>query len=526
MVDAAPAVYFLDVPTSSGIGNGKIDKTERAIAVFGLGKGGRSYYALDISNPFTPALKWSLVPDEAANFDMARNLTKPLMDPTALRKIISNMGFSTGTPAFGRIVHNNILRDAVFLGGGFSTPAVDTAFGTKLGRSVLALDVSTGEVLAAVDLSTQASIGPIGSGVIPFEFILNSGMAQRAYFSDYTGGLFSWGQKLAGNATIPKFRADSSELTSWNVRKVFQDDNTMGLSSGGTNNRYTTPPAPFRVGTFNGPVLSGEVEPPAVGIAMISGDRNNPVDQYPAGGPNGLAPVNHQLVVVFDRQDSSSSDLALDDGTADNGPDLGIKPNTAPGVYTGRLVPLPTGSVTATPGPVDCSAGDPNDLAFQIFTPGCSNFYLGNGTDPANWKYGYYVNFPKIDSTTGFVPKGLNPPLVDAGYLFYSYFTPTAYDYCSGGLGTTYSRVISDVMHPIYSDSRPNIALPGGALFSWSGVASNYIGVGNQVLQGGMITNGQNGITTGVSTAVPYMNATKLGGAQNYPKVRVWRTVQ
>ena len=529
MVDGPPSIYFLDLPSSGGNGNGKIDKGERAIAIIGLGKGGRSYYALDISNPFTPALKWSLVPDEMANFNTARNLTG--MDNTTLTNIISNMGFSTGSPAFGRILYNNVLRDAVFLGGGFSVPNVDTAFGAKLGRSVLALDVYTGEVLAAVDLtgitltSKQKAIGPVGSGVIPFEFIANSGMAQRAYFMDYTGGLFAWGSKALGTGSYSNFRADTSELSKWNIRRVFQDDNTMQEITTGnyTSNRYTVPPAPFKVGSFAGPVLSGEVTPAAVGIAMVSGDRNNPVDQY-SDGSNGYTPYRHQLSVVFDRQDSYA--LGLDDGRQDNGPDTGIVPNAVAGAYSGQLVPLPTGPVTTTPSPVDCSAGDDSDKAYQVFTSGCPDFFLGNGTDYTKWKYGFYINFPAVDSTTGFVSKGINPPLLDANSLFYSYFTPTSYNYCNGGLGTTYTRLVADVNHPIDNDSRTNQVVTSGAQFDWAGVASNFIAVGNQVVQGGTITSGENGITTGSSTAVPYLNAIQTNAGTRHSRVRVWRTIQ
>ncbi|MDR2697566.1 MAG: hypothetical protein LBB40_03725, partial [Holophagales bacterium] len=198
MVDGSPAVYHLDIPSpANGIGNGVIDRGERAVAVFGLGKGGRSYYALNIENPFKPETQWTLIPDEANSLPVSRVEPGSGLSADTVRDMIGRWGFSTATPAFGRIVFNGNsgtqLKDAVFISGGFSAPEVDDKFKdangrtTPLGRSIMALDVYTGKVLAAVDLTGDASAGPICSGLIPFEFIINSGTAQRAYFTDYNG---------------------------------------------------------------------------------------------------------------------------------------------------------------------------------------------------------------------------------------------------------------------------------------------------------------------------------------------------
>ena len=511
LVDGSPSIYWLDLPSSSGgAGNGVIDAAERAIAVFGLGKGGRSYYAIDIHDPFNPSLKWSLVPDESANFDTARNLTG--LDNTTLISMISNMGFSTCTPSYGRILFNSVVRDAVFLGGGFSTPLVDTQYGLSssttpqgLGRSVFALDVYTGDVLAAVDMTDSkmggSSVGPVSAGLIPFEFILDSGMAQRAYFMDYWGGLWSWGNKaVSDSGTYKGFRIDNSELTGWKVRKVFQDDNNAASGKGG---RYTALPAPFRVGsTPTFPVTTGASLPAAVGIAMISGDRNNPADQ--GYTTSNVAPVHHDLTVVFDRQDSRN--YLLDTAT---GPDTGIVPSIG---TNDLLEPLSSTKVTDGMAP---SCSNP----FGVFTTTCSNYYLGTGTTP---KYGYYVALPSADSTTGYTAKGITPPMVLANTLFYAYFTPTSFDYCSGGLGTTTSSIIADVMNPIANDGRTGVAIESGVVNTWSGVASNYIAVGTkEVIQGG--TAIVKGVT---SIAVPLISTSLSVPQVRSPKARVWRTVQ
>jgi len=515
MADGTPNIYHLDLPTSAGPGNGVVDvDSERAVAVFGLRKGGRSYYALDIHDPFTPSLRWSLVPDEAATFS---NTIANGPGVGVIRPILEKMGFSTATPAFGRIQFTDgsgsgVIKDAVFIGGGYSVPQVEHNFpvfpppalqATKLGRSVLALDVYSGAVLAAEDLTSAntggETIGPIANAVVPFEFVLNSGMAQRAYFLDYNGGLWAWGSKaVAGAAPFTDFRIDTSNIKSWSIRKVYQD------ASGAANARYSTTPAPFRVGTFTGkPVTPGGAVPAAVGIAMVSGDRNNPLDQS-YNTTTDIRPTRHRLTVVFDRQDSRAWTL----DTA-SGPDTGIR-DTQLADFT------PSSAVTATPTNA-CS-----DSFFKFITPNCSDYYLAPSSGSP--KFGYYVNFPSI-TTLNFVPKGINSPLVVANHLFYNIFTPTKADPCKGGTGESESWVITDVLNPIVNDARAGFTFKSGLIGSWNGVASDFIARGTTaVLQAGVVS--VNNPAPGESLTTPLIRTTQVLGPHRSPKPRVWRTVQ
>jgi len=514
-VDGTPTIYHLDLPNTSRVTNGVMDRTgdERAIAIIGLRKGGRSYYALDIKNPFVPAYKWSLVPDEADSYDGTKVISgtgAPSLD--TVKTIVKNMGFSTCTPGIGRVLMNNIPRDAVFIGGGASSDAIDHNFpvypppsadqSTKLGRSILALDVNTGKVLAAQDLTAAtiggSSVGPIAAGMIPFEFVLNSGMAQRAYFLDYKGGLWAWGSKaVATAAPYTNYRIDTSELSTWSVRKVYQDSN-LPTALGA---RYTTLPAPFRVGTFTGKVKSGMSNPAAVGIAMVSGDRNNPLDEKYEDDMMKPAPIKHRLTVVFDRQDSRAWSL-----DTESGPDTGIVDTD--------LSDFTENKVSETPANY-CSTA-----IWQDITPSCSStYYLKAGTTP---KFGYYVNFPKMSG--GFASKGINPPMVVAGSLFYTYFTPTKVDPCKGGAGVSDSFMITDVLNPIVEDTRTGIAPLSGKTDRWAGVASDFIALGTRgVLQGGVVQakNPQ----AGASVTTPEIHSTLGKSTQQYPKPRVWRTV-
>jgi hypothetical protein len=325
-------------------------------------------------------------------------------------------------------------------------------------------------------------------------------MAQRAYFLDYTGGLWAWGSKDVAVADPYKdFRIDTSELTSWQVRKVYQDENVASALGA----RYTTLPAPFRVGTFPGVGKTATSAPPtAVGIAMVSGDRNNPLDfQYGVGNP---APINHRVTVVFDRQDSRAwgKDSA-------SGYDIGIKDADLKNFTNNLVSSTPTNA---------CS-----DSVFQSITPGCPSYYLspytpGPPATPGDPKFGYYINFPSI--ANNFIPKGINPPMVVAGSLFYSYFTPSTADPCTGGTGNTYSWFTTDVMNPIVSDARTAATPASGQKDSWVGVASDYIALGTKaVLQGGTVAS--NDPTPGASATTPEIHTTLTPRSGRFPKVRV-----
>ncbi|HJV23278.1 MAG TPA: hypothetical protein VJ570_11305 [Holophagaceae bacterium] len=500
MVDGTPSVYHLDLAAGTDrSGNGKVDNGEKAVVVFGLRKGGRSYYALDVSDPLNPTMAWSLRPDESDFLPDSRLLTA---NKAATRALVSTMGFSSSLPAMGRMLYirpgetAERVKSVTFLGGGQSVPEVEAQFPnslglpTPLGRSVFALDTLTGDILQNWDLSTQAGIGPITAGVVPFELFLGSGLVQRAYFTDKNGGLWALGSGEKAPAPNSDFRLDYSELNFWttngakggspNVRKIYQGD---------LNDIHSTLPAAFNVGTY--PVLrtsDPKIAPSAVGVAFVSGDRNNPVDLFYAAGK---APSKHRLNVVFDRQDAPTT---LD----------------ATGITSSSMWNM-------------TSQTDP---AADVINPSKPGFYL-------NTKSGYYVNFPD-PSTVGtktYIPKGINEPTVLSGVLFYSYFKPTSGDLCSPGAGLTRSWRICDVLRPVTATtagSSGETCTPGFVM-EWSGVASNFGARGTVAVNqaGGVLKPGEGGDTgSGANDNKKVAIGTASGTYhETFPKARVWRSV-
>jgi hypothetical protein len=506
MVDGTPAIYHLDIPSrTEGIGNGIVDPGERVLAIFGLGKGGRSYYAINIEDPFNPKIQWTLIPDEAARIPSGRIEKGSSAKLADVHRMVGSFGFSTATPAFGRVVYNDgegsQLKDAVFLGGGFSVPEVDKKFGetAKLGRSIIALDAYSGKILAAEDLGAKhPDMGPIGTGLIPFEFIINSGAAQRAYFTDYNGGLWAWGSTEVVETQSDiyhDYRKDTSLINDWKVRKIYQDGNPAAVRS----NRYTTPPAPFLVGSFTGKGKDGSPRPATVGIAMVSGDRNNPLDYF---YEDANKPVNHKLTVLFDRQDSKAWDNA---GGVINGT-----------ITETALANFTNNAVTGTP------ADYCGDAIFKYITPYCDDYYLA--PKYGNPKFGYHIDFPGAQGK--FFPKGITAPIVVSGSLFYTVFSPESADPCLGGVGLSRSWVVADVLNPLSQDNRDSDKdkdgykeFRSGMVNTWGGVASNYIQVGTRgVLQGGTPANAE--------TATLEIRPSASSPSQGFPRPRVWRVVK
>ncbi len=510
-VDGPPLVYHLDVPASGKLaGNGKVDVGEKAVVVFGLRKGGRSFYALDVSDPLAPKMAWALRAEEASvlALDTARNLsTTPMAGATnsgAIQDIVDRLGFSTAVPALGRVLFTDggslRARDAVFISGGLSVPEIESNFldgsgkAKKLGRSVIAMDVSTGAFLRTWDLTGISGMGPVPAGVVPHQFFPSSGLVQRAYFTDMAGGLWALGSGyVSSTAPYAGIRMDSSELNRWTtdgtptgaqkVRHIYQ---------GPTNDIHSTLPAPFNLGNF--PVYrttDPKIAPSAVGIAFVSGDRNNPLDLSYAAGK---APSGHRINVVFDRQDSSL---------------LGLDVN---GIQTNQMQDM-SSQTSASSGLID---------------PSNNSYYLKS-------KYGYYINFPGPFVLNGstFIPKGINEPTVLAGVLFYTYFKPTSGDPCNPGAGLSRSWRVCDVINPVISTGAAPVGTPTGActagfVMEWAGVASNF-GAKSTVAvtqAGGVLKSGSGGDTgLGEGTGKVAIGTATGSLSEAYPKPRVWRSV-
>jgi len=498
-VDGAPTVYLLDRPQTDmqTAGNGKFDvstdRPERAIVIFGLGKGGRSYYAINVADPAIPTMQWSLCPDEPNNYSDSSGRIKSGSATT-----IAKMGLSTCIPTIARVAtarvntaKPNLIVDAVMLGGGYSDNNIEGALpgtpagpakNTPLGRSVIAIEVSSGDILSIWDISSNASAGPVSVGVVPHEYAEGSGLNQRAYFTDNFGGLWALGSdtRQGSSGGYLQFRLDSSKIDDWVARNVYR----QAVVSGGIGNGLiSTLPVPFNLSYF--PYVRTtvpKIAPGAVGVAFVTGDRNNPLDDMTY--TSWTKPNQHRVNVLFDRQDINT---------------------------------------TLT----DSDLANAGDSSFTTDTTSDS-YFLKTG-------YGYYINFPTRANSGTYVAKGIVSPLVLDGALFYSYFNPTSTS-CAGGTGTSDTFRACNIMRPVANSTAnwSNInagnvtAVNGctsGRILTWTGVASTLalrsILTG---VQAGMTSSGGVINDTTQTQNLELQNLPTLGSSR-FSKIRVWRTV-
>lgn len=408
LVDGSPTVYL----NEQGIANGRADGSDVLRVIFGLRKGGRSYYCLSFegNNPSKPKVAWMIRPDDST-------------DAT-----IKTMGFSSSTPVASRVLDGTTLKDVFLIGGGLSTSDVDAEFakpspagygsGTVLGRSIIAVNVSDGTIIKKWDFandSTLKALRPnmncIPSGVVPVEVITNSYKTQRIYFTDFSGGLH-----VIGSVASSGLRQESSNIGSWSIRTLFK--------SKYNNTIISTTPAIFPI-PFGYPVVrSADPKPivPSWGVAVGTGDRNDPMDNDPINPGGGGIDKSNRFVLLLDRLDSA-------DITTSAGKNL-----DANGFTEDDLADLTTVS-------------DPNA---SILDPSNANYYLKT-------KFGYFLDFAKgviKKGTTNeyFYEKQVTSPLVINKVLFFTKFAPSVLtDVCSpsGGTSTTYR--MNNVLAPVYA---------------------------------------------------------------------------
>ena len=113
-VDGSPSAYIVDTDKDGTIGKdefGAYDPTDKVILFFGLRRGGNSYYALDVTDPDSPSLVWSL--SNSGDF--------------------AELGMSFSSPRVGTVKYGASPTPVIIFGGGYdpdkdSGSADDAAF--------------------------------------------------------------------------------------------------------------------------------------------------------------------------------------------------------------------------------------------------------------------------------------------------------------------------------------------------------------------------------------------------------------
>lgn len=311
MVDGPMVGYLNEDQSTKGlyqvVDSGTDEKKDVAMLVFRLGKGGRSVYALNVTDIESPELAWAVIPDDSSVKDG--------------HEVISKMGLSTGIPSLSRVLDTATdtkkasFKDLIFLNGGLSSDGIDSAFSAqgelvKLGRSILAVETLTGEIYESWDLlndyagTTPRNIGSVPAAAIPVETLKQSKMTQRVYFADRSGGVFALGSNAIATSDEGALKAlNEGKLVESSDPKVWKKSDKNGLRLVGyfpEGEVITTSPTPFRLrDQRNWEPIETKMPSLVVGVAVGTGDYWDPMD-LDVSNPN----LNHTFAVMFDRNDN------------------------------------------------------------------------------------------------------------------------------------------------------------------------------------------------------------------------------
>ena len=272
-IDAPAVVYTLDLNK-----DGTIDASvgDKAYLYFGLRRGGRILYALDISNPDSPEFLWR-------------------MDPTSVEfPDFAEMGQSWSVPVVTHIPGHVDLqgkpRPVLVFGAGYDTNKDSTGLATadSMGRGIYILDAVTGEQVWSVTPRADSLINmeeaSLQHSVAGSVTVLDSNgdeLTDRIYFAD-TGGQV-WRVDLPG-AELP----DISQNT-WRIVKLA----AMNGGTKATDRRFFNAPDVVRT-TYSGAAFDA--------ILLGSGDRTNPHDMNDLNDPNNPdnPAVDNQFYMIRD----------------------------------------------------------------------------------------------------------------------------------------------------------------------------------------------------------------------------------
>jgi type IV pilus assembly protein PilY1 len=245
--DGPPTLYIEDLNS-----DGTIDHTagDKAILYAGLRRGGRAYYALDVSNPENPTLLWRIVGGETAGFE--------------------NLGWTFSQPRVGKINISGTVTPVVIFGGGFDRAYDNPTAGVTgpLGRGIYVVNAETGGLIRHILADGMQDSIPSAVSAVDTS---GDGLVDRIYVGDLGGRVWRV-DMVAGNAS-----------NTWTASLLADlGRRADGSAAGGVNDRrffHAPDVVQSSMLVQQGDALAETVKFHAVLIG--SGDRANPTHNTP-----------------------------------------------------------------------------------------------------------------------------------------------------------------------------------------------------------------------------------------------------
>lgn len=279
-VDGPPVAWLEDVN-----GDGSITDSDRAYLFFGLRRGGRAYYALDVSSPEAPELLWSIDAEEDAAF--------------------AELGLTFSEPSIGRLdIDNDGDGELVLVfAGGYDrryddetwSPSDATVSEPLLGNAIYIVNAETGALVRKFKRTGMNDSMPSAPSVVDTN---GDDLVDRIYVGDMGGKV--WRVDMPRN-TLPG---------AWPV-SLLANLGRQGAGSsavGGVDDRrFFHKPDVVQAGAFRDP--SGAIIASAFdAVVTVSGDRASPLT---TGTKNWSFMIRDSNLGILSAQ--TDTDIQLDD---------------------------------------------------------------------------------------------------------------------------------------------------------------------------------------------------------------------
>jgi len=200
-------------------GNGEIDGNDKVYLFFGMRRGGKAYYGMDVTNPHRPKVMWRIKAGDPG---------------------FGKLGQTWSAPAIVKVKSGSDERTVLIFGGGYDT-AHDlrdqprAAGGNASGMGIYIVDPLTGERLNAIGNDNRFEVVEAEMKyAVPSEVRVidtnANGYADRIYFADMGGNL--WRVDISEGSDIE----DASTLNAYRLA-------TLSGSGATGNRRFYYPPA-------------------------------------------------------------------------------------------------------------------------------------------------------------------------------------------------------------------------------------------------------------------------------------------
>jgi type IV pilus assembly protein PilY1 len=248
-VDGAPVAFFQDINQ-----DGTIDPAEDSVYLYvGMRRGGKAYYAFDVTDPEVPKMLWSI--EKGGDF--------------------AELGYTFSNPRVGLVDLPDGRRPVVMFAGGYDM--------NKDEEGVVGSDDSEGNAIYVVDAKTGDLIwkavrggGKVTSTVFEHPDLKDSIPSTLATADTDGDGVTD--RIVVGDTGGNVWRADvkGSDTLKWKLTQLA----ALGRHAGGAKGQISEDRRFFHRPDL---VLSKDKFGPFDGVVIGSGNRPNPLD-YPGGG--------------------------------------------------------------------------------------------------------------------------------------------------------------------------------------------------------------------------------------------------